>query len=278
MIDWLRRRSELRWTRRTTWTPLLLRQRQLQRVLAKERSRADRDGSEFGLIILRVSDMKSVRKTSVTLAKILHRRLRDTDEKGHLNYGRIGVMLPSTGELGTQLVLNDILRLAESAKLKVDGEAFVYPERPNRHDEMPDDREETRPPKQLALDGQIVDASIRLAVVPIPISYFVAGYPTWKRTLDVVGAVCGICLFLPLIAIGAFVVCATSRGPAFFSQERIGYLGRRFRIYKLRTMVVNAEELKSQLLQRNERDGPAFKMSRRSADYQRWLFFAFDGT
>lgn len=50
MISWLKRRLESKWTRRTTWTPLLLNQRQLQRVLGKERMR-DRESNCFGLII-----------------------------------------------------------------------------------------------------------------------------------------------------------------------------------------------------------------------------------
>ncbi len=113
-------------------TPLLLNQRQLQRVLSKERMRADRESNCFGLIILRVIDLKSVRPTTLKLAKLLHRRLRDTDEKGHLNYGRIGVVLPATDEDGTQLVLADILRQAAEHGLPIEGEAFVYPERPKR--------------------------------------------------------------------------------------------------------------------------------------------------
>ena len=52
----------------------------------------------------------------------------------------------------------------------------------------------------------------------------------------------------------------TSRGPVFFRQVRAGQYGRPFAMYKLRTMVVNAEDLKSTLLELNERDGPAFKM------------------
>ena len=265
MISWLRSKSEKKWTRRTTWTPLLLSQRQLQRVLAKERTRADREESVFGLIILRIVDLREVRDTSLKLAKILHRRLRETDEKGHLNYGRIGVVLPTTDDEGTQFVLADLLRLATAAKLHVEGEAFVYPERPGREQShtggAADLEEPIAPTAEVGSNLQGADAQ-RTGVRSLPISMCVRSYPLWKRGLDVFGAGLGLVLAAPFIALAAIIIRWTSPGPAFFAQERVGYLGRRFRIYKLRTMVVNAEQLKPLLLERNERDGPAFKMRR----------------
>ncbi len=259
MMSWLKRRVEQRWTRRTTWTPLLLNQRQLQRVLGKERLRADRDSNCFGLIILRVTDMKSVRATTLKLAKLLHRRLRETDEKGHLNYGRIGVVLPATGEEGTQLVLADILRQAANLHLPIEGEAFVYPERPKRPGigRANDDTIEMLP-------GEVIEDAFQPATRSkldvVPASMLTTAYPTWKRLLDIVTASFGLLISLPIIAVAALLIRLTTPGPAFFAQRRIGYLGRPFWIYKLRTMVINAEELKGELMERNERDGPAFKM------------------
>jgi lipopolysaccharide/colanic/teichoic acid biosynthesis glycosyltransferase len=258
MISWLTRRAESKWTRRTTWTPLLLNQRQLQRVLSKERMRADRQSSCFGLIILRISDLKAVRPTTLKLAKMLHRRLRETDEKGHLNYGRIGVVLPATGEEGTQLVLADILRQAAELGLPIEGEAFVYPERPNRPqptDSFGDTVE--------MLPEEVESAAFvapRSSVEAVPASMLASAYPLWKRALDIGAASMGLLLSAPIILVAALLIRLTSKGPAFFAQSRVGYLGQPFLIYKLRTMVVNAEELKGELMERNERDGPAFKM------------------
>ena len=53
------------------------------------------------------------------------------------------------------------------------------------------------------------------------------------------------------------VLTVTTRGRPIFSQERLGFLGRPFRLYKLRTMIPNAEKLRS--LVRNEQEGPVFK-------------------
>jgi lipopolysaccharide/colanic/teichoic acid biosynthesis glycosyltransferase len=261
MLNWLRRRSQPRWTRRTTWTPLLLSQRQLQRVLAKERQRADRERAVFGMVILRVVDLQRVRSSTIQLARILHRRLRETDEKGHLNYGRIGVVLPNTDEEGTQFVLDDILRLAAKARLGIQGEAFVYPERPSRP-HYPDESNPAGVLPEKVRDKSGVSGGNGARLGPIAMSLIVQPYPAWKRALDFAGASVGLLMAAPIIALFALIIRLTSPGPAIFAQERVGYLGQRFKIYKLRSMVVNAEQLKADLIECNERDGPAFKMLR----------------
>jgi lipopolysaccharide/colanic/teichoic acid biosynthesis glycosyltransferase len=76
----------------------------------------------------------------------------------------------------------------------------------------------------------------------------------------------GLVLFvaaLPVIAIAAVAVKATSRGPAFFAQERMGRDGQPFTLWKLRSMVTNAEALRTtDLLAQSDRDGLMFKMHR----------------
>lgn len=82
-----------------------------------------------------------------------------------------------------------------------------------------------------------------------------------KRTFDIVMSGLTI-LFLSPVYLGiALLIKIDSKGPVFFSQKRVGLRGRRFNVHKFRTMVVNAEELKSQLMKHNEMDGPVFKMA-----------------
>jgi lipopolysaccharide/colanic/teichoic acid biosynthesis glycosyltransferase len=69
-----------------------------------------------------------------------------------------------------------------------------------------------------------------------------------------------ILIALPL-AVVALLVKLTSRGPVFFRQERSGLNGRPFMIYKFRTMVSNAEQLKHELAAMNEMTGPVFKVT-----------------
>jgi lipopolysaccharide/colanic/teichoic acid biosynthesis glycosyltransferase len=76
-------------------------------------------------------------------------------------------------------------------------------------------------------------------------------------------AVSGALLLLaaPVLAVVAVAIKLDDRGPVFFRQERVGLQGRRFRIWKLRTMVPDAESLLIDLRDQNERDGPLFKVT-----------------
>lgn len=77
-----------------------------------------------------------------------------------------------------------------------------------------------------------------------------------KRALDIVGSGIGLLVLAPLFAVIALAVKLTSPGPVFFSQERVGRLGRRFRIYKFRSMVADAEARKAELMAESVYDSP----------------------
>lgn len=85
-------------------------------------------------------------------------------------------------------------------------------------------------------------------------------YEICKRGIDIIGAGSGLILLSPIIVIVACLVKFTSKGPVFFSQKRVGKNGQLFDMYKFRSMVVNAEELKEKLAHQNEMSGPMFKM------------------
>jgi len=68
-------------------------------------------------------------------------------------------------------------------------------------------------------------------------------------------------LLLPLFLLIPLLIKITSTGPVFFVQERVGLSKRRFRLYKFRTMVPDAEKMQSELEQLNEVSGPVFKIS-----------------
>ena len=68
-----------------------------------------------------------------------------------------------------------------------------------------------------------------------------------KRLFDVVAAVAGLLVLSPLFALVALAIKLTSRGPVFFRQERVGRDFQTFRIYKFRTMVVDAPRLGGQI-------------------------------
>lgn len=71
--------------------------------------------------------------------------------------------------------------------------------------------------------------------------FFVRRVPVWKRTLDIIGSFCGMVLFSPLFLVIAILIKIVSPGPVFFKQTRIGYGGREFKMWKFRTMKVDAD-------------------------------------
>ena len=85
-------------------------------------------------------------------------------------------------------------------------------------------------------------------------------YEIIKRLIDIICSFMGLLAFSPLFIIIAIIIKFTSKGPVFFSQKRVGKYGREFDMYKFRSMVVNAEELKEKLAAQNEMSGPMFKM------------------
>ena len=85
-------------------------------------------------------------------------------------------------------------------------------------------------------------------------------YKFCKRGIDVIVAGVGLILLSPIITIVACAIKLTSKGPIFFLQKRVGKNGELFNMYKFRSMVVNAEELKEKLKHKNEMSGPMFKM------------------
>jgi len=83
-----------------------------------------------------------------------------------------------------------------------------------------------------------------------------------KTLLDFVAALFLLILGMPFFLLIALLIRVTSPGPVLFRQQRSGLNGRAFTLYKFRTMVTNAEQLKHELAAMNEMSGPVFKVSK----------------
>lgn len=81
-----------------------------------------------------------------------------------------------------------------------------------------------------------------------------------KNVFSVMVAFVILMIWSPLMLGIAALIKMSSNGPIFFKQKRVGLRGRTFYMYKFRTMVANAESLKSSLMDKNEADGPVFKI------------------
>ena len=103
-------------------------------------------------------------------------------------------------------------------------------------------------------DEEIQDNTKKFKVKEKPI------YSFTKRVFDVGASFVGLTLLSPVLLAAAIAIKLESKGPIIFSQDRVGLNGKIFKMYKLRSMVSNAEELKEKLLEQNEMSGPMFKM------------------
>jgi lipopolysaccharide/colanic/teichoic acid biosynthesis glycosyltransferase len=90
---------------------------------------------------------------------------------------------------------------------------------------------------------------------------FARPIPLWKRALDIVGASAVLAVASPVMIAVAIAIKITSPGPILFAQKRGGLGGKPFDLYKFRSMSVDAEARKADLMKFNERSGPVFKMT-----------------
>lgn len=97
-------------------------------------------------------------------------------------------------------------------------------------------------------------------VVTYSINHFDYRRMSIKRLIDIVGGLVGCALTAVMTPFVALAIRIDSPGPIFFAQTRIGKNGRRFKIYKFRSMYIDAEQRKKELAAQNEMQGLMFKM------------------
>ena len=97
-------------------------------------------------------------------------------------------------------------------------------------------------------------------VVTYSINHFDYRRMMIKRLIDIVGGIVGLVITAVMTPFVALAIKIDSPGPVLFAQTRIGKNGRRFKIYKFRSMYIDAEERKKELEEQNEMQGLMFKM------------------
>jgi lipopolysaccharide/colanic/teichoic acid biosynthesis glycosyltransferase len=81
-----------------------------------------------------------------------------------------------------------------------------------------------------------------------------------KRLTDIVVGAALLIVTAPIVALASIGILCVTGGSPFYSQARVGMNGRRFNMFKLRTMVNGAHEMRDELMHLNECDGPVFKI------------------
>jgi lipopolysaccharide/colanic/teichoic acid biosynthesis glycosyltransferase len=229
----------------------------------------------------------------------LQRRMRVTDVAGTLHGDRIAVLLWNCEELGARQFVEDLSAVCGRDTL-IPSEIFVYPRRSTGSDEdrrgpgsdstakhvdtrRSSDEDRGGSGSDSTGCGTSGDSAAGLfATTTVPVSaslptlreatraasgakslekQFAKPLPFWKRAIDVTGASIGLLVTSPILIAAAVAIRATSAGPIFFLQKREGLGGRVFRMFKFRTMQVNAEAMQAALRSQSEQDGPAFKMT-----------------
>jgi lipopolysaccharide/colanic/teichoic acid biosynthesis glycosyltransferase len=220
----------------------LLQPETMRALLVRERVRADRTGSSLSVATFTTHDGLAL----VHLTRVLQQRLRATDVAGWLTDQQLCAVLPDTPADGAWTVVEDVCRNLPDTIPTPRCTVYSYPSGQESAEEghAADDDEPVNRPAS-ALEG--------LLARPLPL---------WKRGLDVLGAIAALVAFAPMMALIAVAIKITSPGPVLFRQRRSGRGGRPFTILKFRTMAVDAEERKAQLLSLNEQDGPAFKIKK----------------
>jgi lipopolysaccharide/colanic/teichoic acid biosynthesis glycosyltransferase len=122
------------------------------------------------------------------------------------------------------------------------------------HETTPVERDQLRLVIDLTSDEPWIEIRHQLQTAP--------RWQLWmKRGIDILGASLLLILLSPLLLFTAAAIALTSRGPIFFSQDRVGYMGQRFRFLKFRSMCHDAETRKDEILHHNHHDsGPIFKI------------------
>lgn len=113
---------------------------------------------------------------------------------------------------------------------------------------------------ELNLEGKTAGNFAGYAVMTFSLQYLDYRRMLLKRLVDIVGSIVGLSITAVLTPFVAIAIKLESRGPVFFSQVRVGKNGRRFKIWKFRSMYVDAEARKKELEQKNEMQGLMFKI------------------
>ena len=232
-------------------------QRVFRSILRRERARVGRNSHGFCMVVFSNDGADATGNGNGGAAgdarflRLLSEHVRFTDVIGVLDDGDVGVLLPETASDGAyifgQKVQYATARWPESPRFSV----LKYPDHDNSRPE--DD-------PQLWLEGiakathTMSDADQQPAgmaalaadAAPAPAESGMERYlhqplPRWKRAFDIVAATFGLIAFAPIMLAMALLIKLTSPGPILFKQERIGYLGKRFKCLKFRTMHLGSE-------------------------------------
>ncbi len=199
-------------------------------LLRHERSRSDRDGSEFSLIVFDVSRIVTNGTGIQQVTRQIRDRMRSIDEVGWIDERNIGVLLPATNLAGGGIFASRICETIPVSSSIMTWKAYSYPAHwfPGGNGSLGNGSQKPGETGEnhACLDDIFGDA-------------FCRRIPAWKRCIDLIGSASMIILLSPLLLIVSLYIKCVSRGKVFFLQKRVGYRSRIFTFIKFRTMHAN---------------------------------------
>lgn len=220
-------------------------------AIQRERDRSDRREIPFSILLIH-SKPRSPTATQLAISKLTN-RLRLTDEISDLDAKTLGILLTDTESDPACKLAAELQEMLKSDFAELEIEVFTYPFDENF--DQPDSNTVSQSAKKKRSKSAAKAEAIRAQALT-----FSLNMPWWKRTLDLMISITTLVLLSPLLILVAILIKLTSRGPIFFFQWREGKNGQKFKIYKFRTMKVNAESQQDNLRHLSEQDGPAFKI------------------
>jgi lipopolysaccharide/colanic/teichoic acid biosynthesis glycosyltransferase len=187
-------------------------------LIRHERSRADRSGKSFSLVVFPLGDRVESRSFVKRTCDRLRKTMRSIDEIGWLDDSSVGVLLPSTPSEGARHFASRATVGEPESQFRV----FTYPEH-WAHDYK---EEHAKSAGQARADA--------------PDAFSIA-VPAWKRALDVTVSLLAFLLLWPVFLASAIYIKLVSPGPVLFRQMRVGRGGKLFHFVKFRTMRPNNE-------------------------------------
>ena len=212
-------------------------------LVERERSRTDRTGVRFSMVVFRLSGRKrDTYHTLYHLAEILTARARTSDEVGWFDRSSLAVLLIGAGEAGAAKFGRNVTGSLPSGIAAPAVSVYVYPSADAGEGQAPPRIEDAAEAEAAAATPPIAAPAAESAALPEepPLApVFVRQLPLWKDILDVLLALIALILLSPLFLLIAVYIKIADPGPVFFRQNRIGFRGKKFECWKFRTMRAN---------------------------------------
>ncbi|MEI8139839.1 MAG: sugar transferase [bacterium] len=229
-------------------------------ILRHERAVAERNSHNITVLALYAKNGELDADTAQILGRVLVDRLRATDLIGWLDSRVIGVILPHTCAKDAALVAEQICEKMTALQVSLDYKFYLYP-----HDECDKWGKDVALPLFETFDsspsaraghelshfdvGNLRDsvevkqvAWKEIGAQPLA-DICVSPIPVWKRGLDILLCLFGLVVFGPAMLLIAMGIKLVAPGPVLFRQERIGFRGKPFVLYKFRSMKLNADTI-----------------------------------